>query len=143
MFIQVLKRTQEEIADFFHQNKWVIARLLPDEEVEKETEEDASEEETDNTPADKEEDEVTGEDSSDDEEEEAEAERAPEPDDLTKLKGLGAKMAERLAKHGVTTFAQLANLTKAQVEELGENIRGFKSGYSKKKWKKHAKEHSK
>ena len=50
-----------------------------------------------------------------------EAEAAPaenaEPDDLTKLEGIGPKVSQVLAGAGITTFAQLANADKAKVEE--------------------------
>ncbi len=51
--------------------------------------------------------------------EEAEATPAEnaEPDDLTKLEGIGPKVSQVLAGAGITTFAQLANADKAKVEE--------------------------
>lgn len=61
-------------------------------------------------------------------------------DDLTKVNGLGAKMVESLNAAGIHSFEQLANLTKKQVAQLGDTIRGFASAYEKKDFKKQAKE---
>lgn len=65
------------------------------------------------------------------------------PDDLTKIKGLGAKMVESLNAAEITTFEQLADLTKKQIVQLGKSIRGFASAYEKKDFKKQAQEFSK
>jgi predicted flap endonuclease-1-like 5' DNA nuclease len=62
------------------------------------------------------------------------------PDDLTKIKGLGAKMVESLNVAEIITFEQLADLTKKQVVQLGKSIRGFASAYEKKDFKKQAQE---
>lgn len=62
------------------------------------------------------------------------------PDDLTKVNGLGTKMVESLSAAGINSFEQLANLTKKQVAQLGETIRGFASAYERKDFKKQAKE---
>ena len=50
-------------------------------------------------------------------EEKPAAEEKSEPDDLTKLEGIGSKVSQVLAEAGITTFAQLANADKATVEE--------------------------
>ncbi len=60
-------------------------------------------------------------------------------DDLTQISGLGEKMAERLAENGISSFEDIANLTKKKAEALGESVRGFSTGFSKKKWKEQAK----
>lgn len=65
------------------------------------------------------------------------------PDDLTKIKGLGAKMVESLNAAEIITFEQLADLTKNQVVQLGKSIRGFASAYEKKDFKKQAQEFNK
>ncbi|WMX13882.1 MULTISPECIES: helix-hairpin-helix domain-containing protein [unclassified Aureispira] len=65
---------------------------------------------------------------------------AQEPDDLTRVNGLGAKMMESLSAAGITSFEQLASLTKKHVAQLGESIRGFASAYERKDFKKQAKE---
>ena len=43
-------------------------------------------------------------------------------DDLTKMKGLGKVFAEKLNGEGITTFAQIAKLKKADIEALEEKI---------------------
>lgn len=62
------------------------------------------------------------------------------PDDLTRVNGLGAKMVESLSDAGITSFEQLASLTKKNVTQLGKTIRGFASAYEKKEFKKQAQE---
>ncbi|MBL4648464.1 MAG: hypothetical protein JKY03_01945 [Aureispira sp.] len=64
-------------------------------------------------------------------------------DDLTKIKGLGAKMVESLHVAGITKFEQLADLNKKQIVQLGKSIRGFASAYEKKDFKKQAQEFNK
>lgn len=48
------------------------------------------------------------------------AEETPEPDDLTRIEGIGPKVAGVLAEAGITTYAQLAE---TEVEALGEILR--------------------
>ena len=43
-------------------------------------------------------------------------------DDLTKMKGLGKVFAGKLEAEGITTFAQIAKLKKAEIEALEEKI---------------------
>ncbi len=43
-------------------------------------------------------------------------------DDLTRIKGVGARLAERLRNAGLKTFEQLAALTPSQVDELDEAL---------------------
>lgn len=43
---------------------------------------------------------------------------AGEPDDLKKIEGIGPKIASTLAGEGITTFAQLAELSVDQIKEL-------------------------
>lgn len=72
----------------------------------------------------------------------ANAVRVDEPqtdaDDLTEVDGIGAGMVRRLNSMGVTTYAQLAELTPdqvAQIEASAPGMRGHADG-----WKKQAKE---
>jgi predicted flap endonuclease-1-like 5' DNA nuclease len=53
------------------------------------------------------------------------AKAAPTPDDLTLLEGIGPKSAAALAAGGVTTFAQVADLTPEALEALvkGQKVR--------------------
>lgn len=46
-------------------------------------------------------------------------------DDLTKIKGLGAKTAEKLMEEGIASFAQLANLSQADMDKLDQKIKNF------------------
>lgn len=48
------------------------------------------------------------------------------PDDLTKLKGIGPKLAALLNAHGIIRFDQLAKLTPAQVDDLDETLGAFR-----------------
>jgi predicted flap endonuclease-1-like 5' DNA nuclease len=43
-------------------------------------------------------------------------------DDLTAIKGIGAIVAPRLAQMGVTTFAQIAAWTEADIDRFGEGV---------------------
>ena len=61
-------------------------------------------------------------------------------DDLTEIKGIGAKMAENLSLAGITTFEQIANLTEVQIANLGKSIRGFAASCKRKDFKKQAQE---
>lgn len=47
-------------------------------------------------------------------------------DDLTRLKGVGPKMAAELNDMGLTTFAQLAEMTEANIAELSEKLSAFR-----------------
>lgn len=60
-------------------------------------------------------------------------------DDLTTLKGLGEKMAEKLAKEGITSYQQLATMTNKQVEELDEKIKSFAARFKRYEWGEQAK----
>ncbi|MEL6475555.1 MAG: 50S ribosomal protein L21 [Pseudomonadota bacterium] len=60
-------------------------------------------------------------------------------DDLTKMKGLGKVMAEKLAAEGVTTFAQIAAMSDADIEALEEKI-GAKGKFEKNEWVAQAKD---
>jgi predicted flap endonuclease-1-like 5' DNA nuclease len=45
-------------------------------------------------------------------------ESAPEPDQLERIKGIGPAFAQRLRKAGITTFAQLAQLSPERIVEI-------------------------
>jgi|VirMetMinimDraft_7_1064189.scaffolds.fasta_scaffold20699_3 predicted flap endonuclease-1-like 5' DNA nuclease len=62
------------------------------------------------------------------------------PNDLTEINGLGTKMVGSLNSVGITTFEQLANLTKKEIAKLGKSIRGFAAAYERKDFKKQAQE---
>ncbi len=49
---------------------------------------------------------------------------AGEPDDLTKVEGIGPKISQALADNGVTTFNQLAAQTPAKISEMIVDVRG-------------------
>ncbi|MEO0981303.1 MAG: 50S ribosomal protein L21 [Pseudomonadota bacterium] len=61
------------------------------------------------------------------------AAKAEGGDDLTKMKGLGKVMAEKLAAEGVTSFAQIAAMTEADVAALEEKI-GAAGKFEKNEW---------
>lgn len=50
-----------------------------------------------------------------------------EPDDLTQIEGIGPKYKQLLAKGGVTTFAQLADMTTEDIENLIQQQGGRRS----------------
>lgn len=79
-----------------------------------------------------------------------EAETAPEPeptpepapasaDDLTRIKGLGPKIAGLLAGQGVTRFAQIAAWTDADVERIDANLGRFQGRITRDQWVEQAK----
>ncbi len=58
---------------------------------------------------------------------------ASAPDDLTKLSGVGPKLAEKLIAGGVTSFAQIAGWNDADVAEFGEKL-SFKGRIEREGW---------
>lgn len=60
-------------------------------------------------------------------------------DDLTTLKGLGEKMAEKLAHEGITSYQQLAKMTNKEVNELDEKIKSFAARFKRYDWGEQAK----
>ncbi|KAF0675176.1 50S ribosomal protein L21 [Profundibacterium mesophilum] len=60
-------------------------------------------------------------------------EKAAEADDMKKLKGVGPKMAETMIAQGVTTFAQIAGWSDADVAEWDEKL-GTKGKIEKDDW---------
>jgi predicted flap endonuclease-1-like 5' DNA nuclease len=69
------------------------------------------------------------------------SEPAPEPaattagtDDLTRMKGVGPKLAQRLNEAGITSFAQLAALTPAEAEALDAQLGDFRGRIHRDRW---------
>ena len=60
-------------------------------------------------------------------------------DDLTVMKGLGKVFAEKLNAEGITTFAQIAKMKKADIEALEEKI-GAAGKFEKNDWVAQAKD---
>ncbi len=60
------------------------------------------------------------------------------PDDLTQIKGLGPAMAKKLNEAGITRFAQIAAMKKAELEALDAKI-GARGRVLKGEWAKQAK----
>ena len=60
-------------------------------------------------------------------------------DDLTKMKGLGKVMAEKLAGEGITSFAQIASLSNDDIAALEEKI-GAAGKFEKNEWVAQAKD---
>jgi predicted flap endonuclease-1-like 5' DNA nuclease len=46
----------------------------------------------------------------------------PEPDDLTRLVGIGPKLAAALAERGVTTFAQIALWSEQELADIDKAL---------------------
>lgn len=61
-------------------------------------------------------------------------------DDLTALKGLGEKIAEKLKAEGITTYNQLAAMTQKDVDALDEKIKSFAARFKRYDWGTQAKE---
>lgn len=55
-------------------------------------------------------------------------------DDLTRMKGVGPKLAQRLNEAGVTSFAQLAALTPAGAEALDAQLGDFRGRIHRDRW---------
>jgi predicted flap endonuclease-1-like 5' DNA nuclease len=64
--------------------------------------------------------------------------QASEPDDLTRIEGIGPKFAEMLQSAGITTFAQLADLTAERIIEIIRSAGGRKAA-SMETWAEQAK----
>jgi predicted flap endonuclease-1-like 5' DNA nuclease len=62
---------------------------------------------------------------------------APTPsggDDLTRMKGVGPKLAERLNALGVTSFAQIAEFSPAEAEALDAQLGTFQGRIHRDRW---------
>lgn len=57
-----------------------------------------------------------------------------EPDDLTRLKGLGPKAAAQLKLLGITRYAQLASLDSGQLASLDEKMGVFRGRIERDRW---------
>lgn len=75
------------------------------------------------------------------------AKRGPEPgsstqnsgDDLTRIKGLGPKLAAILGEQGVTSFAQIAAWSDADVERVDASLGRFSGRITRDQWVEQAK----
>lgn len=72
---------------------------------------------------------------------EPEPEPAPAPaptaakaDDLTRMKGVGPRLAERLASVGITSFAQLAALSPEEADALDAKLGDFQGRIHRDRW---------
>lgn len=59
---------------------------------------------------------------------------APDADELTRMKGVGPKLAERLNALGVTSFAQIAALTPEEAEALDAQLGTFQGRIHRDRW---------
>lgn len=59
---------------------------------------------------------------------------APGADELTRMKGVGPKLAERLNALGVTSFAQIAALTPEEAEALDAQLGTFQGRIHRDRW---------
>jgi len=58
----------------------------------------------------------------------------PAADDLTRMKGVGPRLAERLASVGITRFAQLAALTPQEADTLDARLGDFQGRIHRDRW---------
>jgi len=59
-------------------------------------------------------------------------------DDLTEIKGIGGVLAGKLNKLGITSFRQIAEFTKADIERINAEL-NFKGRIEREKWVQQAK----
>lgn len=59
---------------------------------------------------------------------------ASDEDDLTRMKGVGPRLADRLNAVGITRFAQLAALTPAEAEALDARLGDFQGRIHRDRW---------
>lgn len=55
-------------------------------------------------------------------------------DDLTRMKGVGSKLAERLQGLGITSFAQIAALTPSEADALDAQLGNFQGRLQRDRW---------
>lgn len=60
-------------------------------------------------------------------------------DDLRRIKGVGPKLVTLLAEHGVTTFAQIANWTDADIDRIDAQLGRFQGRIRRDNWVEQAK----
>jgi predicted flap endonuclease-1-like 5' DNA nuclease len=63
----------------------------------------------------------------------------PPGDDLTRIKGLGPKIAGLLGESGITTYAQIAALTPAEAERIDAKMGRFSGRITRDQWIEQAK----
>lgn len=61
------------------------------------------------------------------------------PDDLTRIKGLGPKLAALLGEFGITTFAQIAAWDQAEIERIDAKLGRFSGRINHDQWVEQAK----
>lgn len=59
---------------------------------------------------------------------------APAADDLTRMKGVGPRLAERLNSVGITSFAQIAAMTPAEADALDARLGDFQGRIHRDRW---------
>src|SRR5690606_20295615 len=59
---------------------------------------------------------------------------APAADELTRMKGVGPRLADRLNGIGVTSFAQIASLSPAEAAELDSKLGDFQGRLERDRW---------
>lgn len=63
---------------------------------------------------------------------------AAEPDDLTKIEGIGPKVQQLLNQAGITTFVELSNRTPAQLNEILDAAGSIYKAMDESSWPKQA-----
>ena len=65
---------------------------------------------------------------------EPEPEPAPVADELTRMKGVGPRLADRLNSVGITSFAQIAALSPQEAAELDSKLGDFQGRLERDRW---------
>ena len=63
----------------------------------------------------------------------------PGEDDLTRIKGIGAVIAARLRKLGITSYVQIAGLSDTEIEKINSEL-NFKGRVEREQWIQQAQE---
>ncbi|KTT66593.1 hypothetical protein NS319_17600, partial [Sphingomonas sanguinis] len=58
----------------------------------------------------------------------------PEDQPITLLKGLGPKLTQKLAEHGITTVGDMAALSEAQAQALDAQLGAFSGRMARDRW---------
>lgn len=61
-------------------------------------------------------------------------------DDLTRISGVGPKLAKKLNRAGVTRFVQIAELSDEDIEQLERDVVGFKGRIKRDDWQSQARQ---
>jgi predicted flap endonuclease-1-like 5' DNA nuclease len=69
----------------------------------------------------------------------AEAKKTAKADDLKVLKGIGPALEKQLKAAGISSIAQMAELTDNDIEALDAKVSGFKQRYERYDWRSQAK----